>query len=213
MPAYWIAHVLVTDEDAYVRYAKLAGPALAAFGGRFLARGGAYVQLEGRDRARNVVVEFPDLAAAEACYRSAGLPGGARPRARRVRAGSGDRRGRRAGLTGAQDKDQTGDMDMASGTGPLGRARARARSRANGSRRRSTPATAASSSRSPAARRARPRRSRRLTARAPMRPTRRCSPTRRSTRSTSRCRTATTSNGRRSASRPASTCCARSRWR
>jgi uncharacterized protein (DUF1330 family) len=29
------------------------------------------VQLEGNDRARNVVVEFPDLASAEACYRSA----------------------------------------------------------------------------------------------------------------------------------------------
>lgn len=70
MPAYWIAHVLVTDEDTYLRYAKLAGPALAAFGGKFLARGGAYKQLEGRDRKRNVLVEFPDLAAAEACYNS-----------------------------------------------------------------------------------------------------------------------------------------------
>jgi len=70
MPAYWIAHVRVTDEAAYMRYVKLAGPAFDAFGGKFLARGGAYKQLEGRDRARNVLVEFPDLAAAEACYRS-----------------------------------------------------------------------------------------------------------------------------------------------
>ena len=38
--------------------------------GKFLARGGKHVQLEGNDRARNVVVEFPDLATAEACYRS-----------------------------------------------------------------------------------------------------------------------------------------------
>lgn len=71
MPAFWIAHVSVTDETAYKRYAALATEAIAAHGGRFLARGGAYKQLEGRDRPRNVVVEFPDMATAEACYRSA----------------------------------------------------------------------------------------------------------------------------------------------
>lgn len=71
MPAYWIAHVSVIDETAYKRYAALATEAIADHGGRFLARGGAYKQLEGRDRPRNVVVQFPDLATAEACYRSA----------------------------------------------------------------------------------------------------------------------------------------------
>jgi uncharacterized protein (DUF1330 family) len=70
MPAYWIAHIEVTDADRYGQYAKLAGPAIAAFGGKFLARGGKHLQLEGNDRARNVVVEFPDIATAEACYRS-----------------------------------------------------------------------------------------------------------------------------------------------
>lgn len=70
MPALWIAHVKVTDEDAYGRYAKLAGPAIAKHGGRFIARGGRYVQLEGNDRPRNVVATFPSLEAAEACYRS-----------------------------------------------------------------------------------------------------------------------------------------------
>ena len=70
-PAYWIAHVTVLDEAAYGEYARRAGPAIAAHGGEFLARGGAYVQLEGRDRVRNVLARFPSLAAAEACYRSA----------------------------------------------------------------------------------------------------------------------------------------------
>ena len=70
MPALWIAHVTVTDAEAYGRYAALAGPAIAAHGGEFIARGGRYVQLEGRDRARNVVARFPSLEAAEACYRS-----------------------------------------------------------------------------------------------------------------------------------------------
>jgi uncharacterized protein (DUF1330 family) len=68
--ALWIAHVEVTDAEAYGRYAKEAGPAIAAHGGRFLARGGRYVQLEGRDRARNVVARFPSLEAAVDCYNS-----------------------------------------------------------------------------------------------------------------------------------------------
>ena len=70
MPALWIAHVTVTDAEAYDRYAALAGPAIAAHGGVFLARGGRYVQLEGKDRPRNVVARFPSLEAAEACYLS-----------------------------------------------------------------------------------------------------------------------------------------------
>ncbi|MEQ3626478.1 MAG: DUF1330 domain-containing protein [Celeribacter sp.] len=70
MSALWIANVRVTDEDAYGRYAKLAGPAIDAHGGVFLARGGRHVQLEGRDRARNVVARFPSVEAAETCYNS-----------------------------------------------------------------------------------------------------------------------------------------------
>jgi len=70
MPAYWIAHVTVTDDEAYGEYAKRAGPAIASHGGRFLARGGRCVGLEGATRPRNVVVEFPTVEAAESCYRS-----------------------------------------------------------------------------------------------------------------------------------------------
>ena len=68
--ALWIAHVTVTDAEAYGRYAKAATEAIAAHGGVFLARGGRHVQLEGTDRARNVVARFPSLDAAVACYRS-----------------------------------------------------------------------------------------------------------------------------------------------
>jgi uncharacterized protein (DUF1330 family) len=70
MTALWIAHVSVTDAEAYGRYAKEAGPAIALHGGVFLARGGRYEQLEGNDRARNVVTRFPSLEAAVACYHS-----------------------------------------------------------------------------------------------------------------------------------------------
>jgi uncharacterized protein (DUF1330 family) len=70
MPALWIAHVTVTDAEAYGKYAKLAGPAIAKHGGEFIARGGRYVQLEGRERPRNVVARFPSVEAAESCYHS-----------------------------------------------------------------------------------------------------------------------------------------------
>lgn len=70
MPALWIAHVTVTDEEAYGKYAALAGPAIKAHGGYFIARGGRYVQLEGKDRPRNVVARFPSVEDAEKCYHS-----------------------------------------------------------------------------------------------------------------------------------------------
>ena len=70
MPALWIAHVTVTDEDAYSKYAKLAGPAIAAHGGSFLARGGRFVQLEGKERPRNVVARFASVEDAVECYNS-----------------------------------------------------------------------------------------------------------------------------------------------
>ena len=70
MPALWIAHVTVTDTEAYGRYAELAGPAIAAHGGKFIARGGRYVQLEGKDRPRNVVATFPSVEDAVECYNS-----------------------------------------------------------------------------------------------------------------------------------------------
>ncbi|MDT1063459.1 DUF1330 domain-containing protein [Paracoccus sp. CPCC 101403] len=70
MTALWIAHVNVTNPESYGEYAKLAGPAIAAHGGVFLARGTRYVQLEGNERARNVVARFPSVEDAVACYNS-----------------------------------------------------------------------------------------------------------------------------------------------
>jgi len=70
MPALWIAHVTVTDEEAYKKYAAGASVAIADHGGTFIARGGRYVQLEGTERPRNVVAKFPDVETAERCYHS-----------------------------------------------------------------------------------------------------------------------------------------------
>jgi uncharacterized protein (DUF1330 family) len=69
--AYWIAHVTVTEPEAYKGYQALAPAAFAAHGARFLARGGAHEVMEGPVLDRHVVIEFPSLAAAQACYRSA----------------------------------------------------------------------------------------------------------------------------------------------
>lgn len=69
--AYWIAHVTVSDNDAYAKYAALATQAIEAHGGKFLARGGTAIQKEGRAHPRNVVAHFPSLDAANACYESA----------------------------------------------------------------------------------------------------------------------------------------------
>ncbi len=69
--AYWIAHVTVSDDAAYAKYAALATEAITAHGGRFLARGGTAIQKEGRAHPRNVVALFPSLDAANACYESA----------------------------------------------------------------------------------------------------------------------------------------------
>ena len=70
MSALWIAHVHVTDADAYGKYAKGAGVAIAAHGGKFLARGGDYHTLEGAERERHVVAQFPSKQAAIDCYHS-----------------------------------------------------------------------------------------------------------------------------------------------
>lgn len=70
MTAYWIAHVTVTDMARYQGYMALAPAAFAAHGARFLARGGQAETLEGPGFDRHVVIEFPDLDSARACYAS-----------------------------------------------------------------------------------------------------------------------------------------------
>ena len=70
-PGYWIAHVSILDEKAYAEYKRLAGEAITAHGGKFLARGGRYQQIEGRGRAWNTVASFPSFEAALSCYHSA----------------------------------------------------------------------------------------------------------------------------------------------
>jgi len=67
---YWIAHVDVSNDEGYKPYAA-ANPAIfKKFGGRFVVRAGKFENPEGATRSRHVVIEFPDYAAALACYNS-----------------------------------------------------------------------------------------------------------------------------------------------
>ena len=59
--AYVVARVTVTDPEAYANYAKGATEAIKLYGGRPLARGGAYEAVEGEARPRNVIIEFDSM--------------------------------------------------------------------------------------------------------------------------------------------------------
>ena len=67
---YWIAHVEVTDPEGYKKYVAANAAAFAKYGARFLVRGGRHVVAKGAAKARQVVIEFPDYAAALACLES-----------------------------------------------------------------------------------------------------------------------------------------------
>lgn len=71
--AYWVSiYKAVYDNDKLAAYAKLAGPALTAAGGRFLARGmPAKTYEEGIDQ-RIVILEFDNVAQAIAAHDSPG---------------------------------------------------------------------------------------------------------------------------------------------
>jgi uncharacterized protein (DUF1330 family) len=70
MSVYAMVHIDVRDPGEYAKYAELAGPAVAKYGGEFLARGGACEQMEGTGRARNVIIRFADMATAKTFYHS-----------------------------------------------------------------------------------------------------------------------------------------------
>jgi len=69
--AYVIAHVDVRDPVRYEDYRRMVTPTLTAYGGRFIARGGAVTILEGDWRPnRLVIVEFPSVERAQAWWNS-----------------------------------------------------------------------------------------------------------------------------------------------
>jgi uncharacterized protein (DUF1330 family) len=71
--AYWVGcYRSISNPDALAEYAKLAGPAIAAGGGKFLARGVPAKTYEAGLAQRTVVIEFDSVAAATAAHDSPG---------------------------------------------------------------------------------------------------------------------------------------------
>ena len=67
MPAYAIFDITVLDPVRYEEYKKLAPPAITAYGGKYLVRGGSMDVLEGDwEPSRVVVLEFPSADQAKA---------------------------------------------------------------------------------------------------------------------------------------------------
>ena len=71
LTAYWLARARIVDPVEYKKYTDRIPGILAKFGGRVLARGGRFKILEGPENfERHVVIEFPSLEQAEACFDS-----------------------------------------------------------------------------------------------------------------------------------------------
>ena len=70
--AYWVAtYRAINNQEAFAAYAKLAGPALQAAGGRFLARGNPAQVYDNGVNGRVVLLEFDSVAQATAAHDSA----------------------------------------------------------------------------------------------------------------------------------------------
>ena len=71
MSAYVIVEIQVTDPAGYEEYKKLAPPIVAAYGGKYLARGGKTETLEGDwSPKRLVILEFESAERAKAWLNS-----------------------------------------------------------------------------------------------------------------------------------------------
>ena len=69
MSAYWIStYREITDESKVAAYAELAGPALRAAGGTFVARGLPEQTYEAGEPTRTVVIVFDSVDAARAAH-------------------------------------------------------------------------------------------------------------------------------------------------
>ncbi|MEB3223290.1 MAG: DUF1330 domain-containing protein [Candidatus Sericytochromatia bacterium] len=69
---YWLVQATVVDQDQFGKYTAVAGPVIASYGGRVLARGLAAEVVEGSVPRRPFFIEFPSYAVARACFHSAG---------------------------------------------------------------------------------------------------------------------------------------------
>lgn len=67
---YWIVRMDNSDPERYKVYVGANAAAFKKYGAKFLTRGGKTEAVEGKARARNVVIEFPSFQAALDCWNS-----------------------------------------------------------------------------------------------------------------------------------------------
>ena len=71
MSAYVVVQAQVTDLNRFKKYLEESPDVIAKYGGRYIARGGETIALEGGDEAnRIVIIEFPSLQKARDWYYS-----------------------------------------------------------------------------------------------------------------------------------------------
>jgi uncharacterized protein (DUF1330 family) len=71
MAAYLVVDIEVTNPAQFEEYKKLAPPAIAKYGGRYIIRGGAYETIEGNWKPQRLtIVEFDSMEKARAFYTS-----------------------------------------------------------------------------------------------------------------------------------------------
>lgn len=71
MAAYLLGSIEITDLPGFMEYARQVPDVIAAYGGRYVVRGGAAELVEGDGPLlRQVVLEFPDMAALKTWYAS-----------------------------------------------------------------------------------------------------------------------------------------------
>ena len=71
MPAFVIVQIEIKDQPGYERYKAIAPASIAAYGGRYIARGGQTEVLEGEwDPRRVVLLEFESVERAKAWFES-----------------------------------------------------------------------------------------------------------------------------------------------
>ena len=71
MSAFVIVEIEIRNSETYERYKQLAPPSIAAYGGRYVVRGGEVETLEGNWKpARLVILEFPTMELARAWWAS-----------------------------------------------------------------------------------------------------------------------------------------------
>jgi uncharacterized protein (DUF1330 family) len=65
---YWLVQSDISNMDQHAAYVKANRAVFGRYGAKFLVRWGQQDVVEGTARARQVVIEFPDYASAQACY-------------------------------------------------------------------------------------------------------------------------------------------------